>query len=196
MNLLHAAMCVIEGVPSIAGRPPMHPSSTSAVMKVGSSRPNADELTQMDSVDLEGLDDLDGLGDFGSDIANFDNLLPGAGSLFPRNTVSHCRKEGNREKVDMYLYPMIVSLVVLEYELHRSCVVLVKYCEFWMFRYHLPYLVLTVRPIWIFTTFNDQPMPILTSMDSLLTWKRSDKVLLSFSSFFFKFFFFFFQCVS
>ena len=65
----------------------MHPKSAPAAAIAVSSRPNADELTQMDSVDLEGLDDFDGLGDFGGDIANFDNLLPGAGSLLPRDTV-------------------------------------------------------------------------------------------------------------
>ena len=65
----------------------MHPNSAPAAASTVSSRPNADELTQMDSVDLEGLDDLDGLGDFGGDISNFDNLLPGAGSLLTRDTV-------------------------------------------------------------------------------------------------------------
>ena len=61
----------------------MHPNSTAtAGMSGGSSRINADELHQMDSVDLEGVVGLEDLGDFGGDVGQFDSLMDGRGGGF------------------------------------------------------------------------------------------------------------------
>ncbi len=68
--------------PAFAGRPPMHPNSTATAAISGgggSGRINADELHQMDSVDLEGVVGLEDLGDFGGDVGQFDSLMDGRG---------------------------------------------------------------------------------------------------------------------
>ena len=73
----HVRQCLL------AGRPPTHPNSTAtAGMSAGSSRINADELHQMDSVDLEGVVGLEDLGDFGGDVGQFDILMDGRGGGF------------------------------------------------------------------------------------------------------------------
>ena len=61
----------------------MHPNSSTATAAIsgggGSGRINADELHQMDSVDLEGVVGLEDLGDFGGDVGQFDSLMDGRG---------------------------------------------------------------------------------------------------------------------
>jgi len=61
----------------------MHPNSTATAAISGggggSGRINADELHQMDSVDLEGVVGLEDLGDFGGDVGQFDSLMDGRG---------------------------------------------------------------------------------------------------------------------
>ena len=89
----------------------MHPNNTANAAISGgggSGRINADELHQMDSVDLEGVVGLEDLGDFGGDVGQFDSLMDGRGGGFSAGAVPQRVSQARATADTLFKYCMDV----------------------------------------------------------------------------------------